>query len=240
MSYQLIYRQYNERSVLIQWPHLIDQAILKDINEFKKAIELHVPKSYSVISYSELLLEFPSYIEDYSELVKELKKLYQNKEEGNYKSSLIRIPVCYDPLFGVDQEQLFDDLKLSLEELVELHTKNTYTVFAIGFLPGFMYLGGLDKRLYHPRLIHPREKVPKGSVGIAGMQTGIYPGESPGGWQLIGRSPLDLFKVENDPPCFVSVGDKIQFYPINMDEYQLISIQIETKIYQLDKTPYVY
>lgn len=240
MSYQLIYRQFNERSVLIQWPQLIDQALLKDINEFKKAIELHFPKSYSVASYCELMLEFPSYIEDYSKLVNALKKLYQNKKEGNYKSSLIRIPVCYDPSFGVDQEQMCDDLQISPAELVALHTKNTYTVFAIGFLPGFMYLGGLDKRLYHPRLIHPREKVPKGSVGIAGMQTGIYPGESPGGWQLIGRSPLDLFKVENDPPCFVCVGDKIQFYPISTDEYQLISIQIETNIYHLDKTPYVH
>lgn len=238
MSYQLTYRHFNERAVLIQWPQKIDEAILNDINQYKKAVDQRFEEVNSVISYCELLVEFPSHIDNYSKLFEELRSLYQNKKEYHYKASLIKIPVCYDPSFGIDQQELCKNLKISLEELIDLHTKNTYTVFALGFLPGFMYLGGLDKVLHHPRHRHPREKVPKGSVGIAGKQTGIYPRESPGGWQLIGRSPLDLFKANQDPPCFIQAGDKIQFYPISMDEYQLICIQLETELYQLDKTPY--
>lgn len=238
MNYQLSYHQLNKRTLIIQWPQEISERILNDINQFKTAIEQDFEKIHTVVSYCELLLEFNNGIEEFGELTNKLKSIYKNKKETHYSPSLIKIPVCYDPKFGIDQKTLCDNLSIELDELIRLHTNVTYTIYAIGFLPGFMYLGGLDKRLHHPRLEHPRGSVPKGSVGIAGMQTGIYPQESPGGWQLIGRSPLELFQVNKQPPCFVEVGDKIQFHPISIKEFELIEIQLKTELFQLDKRPY--
>lgn len=238
MPYKLTYRQFSERSLLIQWPSKINEAILKDINQFKSAIELSFKDIHTVASYCELLLEFNHPIDGYNELIKRLSLIYSTKKQSDYTPNLVRIPVCYDAAFGIDQEQLCAHLTITKDELIKLHTKSIYTVYSIGFLPGFMYLGGLNKRLYHPRLKHPREKVPKGSVGIAGMQTGIYPQQSPGGWQLIGRSPLELFQINKQPPTVVKVGDKIQFYAISMSEFELISIQLETDLFQIEKSPY--
>jgi len=122
----------------------------------------------------------------------------------------------------------------SLAKLIQLHTAPLYTVFCIGFLPGFMYLGGLNVVLHHPRRSAPRLKIPKGSVGIGGEQTGIYPQASPGGWNIIGNSPIQLFDPHNRNPCRISVGDKVKFYDVSEAEYELLSIQVETGIYNME------
>jgi KipI family sensor histidine kinase inhibitor len=122
--------------------------------------------------------------------------------------------------------------------LISKHSQATYTVYGIGFLPGFMYLGGLNSELEIPRKSSPRMKVPAGSVGLAAKQTGIYPCESPGGWQLIGQTPIPLFNPLQDPPFFAQVGDKIQFIPISKDTYKLLQIQVAAGIYNIEKTIY--
>ena len=136
--------------------------------------------------------------------------------------------------FGIDLEALSNSINLSVEEIIELHSKPFYIIYFIGFLPGFLYLGGLDSKLQTPRKANPRLKVPKGSVAIGGNQTGIYPSESPGGWNIIGKSPINFFNLKNDTPCFAKPGDKLQFYPISKDKYSDIEVMVEGNVYQLE------
>ena len=124
------------------------------------------------------------------------------------------ITVNYGGEFGSDMEFLTSHLKLTEDEIVEIHTSVTYTVFTVGFIPGFPYLGILDRRLSVPRLETPRVKVPEGSVGIARLQTGIYPFDSPAGWRIIGRTDQKLFDPKEEPYSFLQIGDKIRFLRI--------------------------
>ncbi len=131
----------------------------------------------------------------------------------------IFIPVCYNEHFGPDLSSLARRSGLSIDEVIRLHTAPVYRVYMIGFLPGFAYMAGVDEAIAAPRLDSPRQKVAPGSVGIAGRQTGIYPLETPGGWQLIGRTPVTMFRAEDEPPVLLSPGDEVEFYSITEDEF---------------------
>lgn len=142
-----------------------------------------------------------------------------NTDQEKY-SQIINIPVCYDPTFGFDLQELSLFHQLIKEEIIEIHSSAVYTVYMIGFVPGFPYLGGLSKRLTSPRKQNPRPAIPAGSVGIAGQQTGIYPLETPGGWQIIGRTPIKLFDVNRQQPSLLKAGDKIKFEQISLIEFE--------------------
>lgn len=116
---------------------------------------------------------------------------------------------------------------LSKEDIINTHSNKDYTVYFIGFLPGFLYLGGLDKKLYFPRKSNPNLMVKKGSVGIGGYQTGVYPGDSPGGWNIIGSIPINFFDPKMEKPCFAKPGDKIRFYPISLLDYDKIDLMVK-------------
>ena len=133
-----------------------------------------------------------------------------------------RIPVCYEQEFAPDLGWVAGQRGLGKEEVIRLHCTPTYRVYMIGFLPGFSYMGTVDERLQLPRKERP-VPVAAGGVGIAGMQTGIYPLNSPGGWQIIGRTPLRLFNVDLDPPVYLQTGDHVQFFPISSDEFRELS-----------------
>jgi inhibitor of KinA len=135
---------------------------------------------------------------------------------------VIEVPVWYHPCVGPDLELLAHKKGLTVEELVALHTAPEYLVYMLGFRPGFPFLGGLDPRLFSPRLATPRAAVPVGSVGIGGQQTGIYPSRSPGGWRLLGRTPLRLFSPEVNPPFALGVGDRVRFVPITEERYRAL------------------
>jgi inhibitor of KinA len=137
-------------------------------------------------------------------------------------NQIIQIPVCYDPVFGFDLEELTSFYQLKKEEIIEIHSSAIYTVFMIGFVPGFPYLGGLSEKLIAPRKQNPRPAIPAGSVGIAGRQTGIYPLETPGGWQIIGRTASKLFAANRPQPALLKAGDKIKFEPISLTEFEQI------------------
>ncbi|MDT3425757.1 inhibitor of KinA [Paenibacillus forsythiae] len=133
---------------------------------------------------------------------------------------VIDIPVCYGGEFGPDLGLVAEWNGLSEEEVVSIHAGGQYLVHAIGFAPGFPYLGGMPGTIAAPRKETPRLRIPAGSVGIAGAQTGIYPIETPGGWQIIGRTPLELFRPDNSPPTLLQGGDTIRFRPIGPEEYR--------------------
>jgi inhibitor of KinA len=135
------------------------------------------------------------------------------------KPRTVEIPVCYGGEFGPDLALVAKQTKLSPEEVIKRHSKPEYLVYLIGFAPGFPYLGGLPKELATPRHAKPRMVVAPGSVGIAGNQTGIYPLSTPGGWNLIGRTPLRLFKPAEDPPVLLRAGDRVNFRAINPEEF---------------------
>lgn len=135
---------------------------------------------------------------------------------SNDIAKLIEIPVCYDPSLGIDLQNAAINLNCHVEQLIQIHSEKIYTVYCLGFLPGFAYMGDVPKAIQLPRHPSPRQKVQAGSVGIAGKQTGIYPVESPGGWQIIGRTPLKIFDPNSTELVLFKTGDQIKFNPISL------------------------
>ena len=153
-------------------------------------------------------------------LIKKIQNVISDKNLNiKKKSKTWKIPICYDKDFAIDFKEISSISKLDLEQLKKKHFNKTYEVDLIGFLPGFLYLGDLDKSLRFPRKKNPRTSIPEGSVGIAGNQTGIYNIESPGGWNIIGRTPLKLFNKSKNPPININQGDKVIFKEITKDQY---------------------
>ena len=136
---------------------------------------------------------------------------------------LTEIPVCYDPEFGFDLDRVVEHTKLSGAEVIDLHSTSEYQVACIGFVPGFTFLAGLPKNLATPRRDIPRKEIPPGSVGIGGAQTGIYPLRSPGGWNLIGRTPLKLFDPSKNPPTLLQPGERVRFRAITREEFTVLA-----------------
>jgi len=150
----------------------------------------------------------------------------ENASEQNTSiqaEKIIQIPVCYDERLGIDLENIVSKNKISIEEIIKIHTEETYLVYCLGFLPGFAYMGKVNAAIQIARHASPRKEVQAGSVGIAGMQTGIYPMNSPGGWQIIGRTPIKIF--DKDPSILgkLSAGNRIQFYPIAFLEFEKLN-----------------
>ncbi|HEX5439007.1 MAG TPA: 5-oxoprolinase subunit PxpB [Gemmatimonadaceae bacterium] len=141
-------------------------------------------------------------------------------DERPLSAAVVEIPVCYGHEFGPDLVDVARHAHLTPDEVVQMHAAGDYRVHMIGFLPGFPYLGGLSDRLATPRRATPRTLVPAGSVGIGGRQTGIYPMDAPGGWQLIGRTPLALFLPDQEPPTRLRMGDRVRFRPISAQEFE--------------------
>ena len=171
------------------------------------------------VSYNAVTVQWDIFKMDVNDVKENIQTLIKNLDHikiETLEKKIVEIPVCYDSEFGIDQDK-FD---MPIEELIELHTKNEYRVYMLGFLPGFMYLGGLDKRLYKERLDTPRKKIDKGSVGIAGSQTGVYPQNAPGGWNIIGRTPIEMVK-EGIP--IVRPGNYVKFNSITIDEYRRLN-----------------
>nr|WP_299339672.1 5-oxoprolinase subunit PxpB [Allomuricauda sp.] len=238
-KYPISIKPFGERAILIEWPNKVDEAILEDILLFVKSFKkLEIPGWETIPAYSSILMVSNAEISDFPKLEKTLLDCYirMNKSETRAQRFLWKLPVCYDDEFAIDLAETTNYLNLSASALIESHTSCEYTVFGIGFLPGFMYLGGLPKTLEIPRRKEPRLHVDKGSVGLAGKQTGIYPQDSPGGWNIIGSCPIPIFNATKETPCFVNVGDRIKFQSVSRAEYDLRKIEGEVGIYNLEKT----
>ncbi|MDR7073243.1 5-oxoprolinase subunit PxpB [Fictibacillus barbaricus] len=157
----------------------------------------------------------------YENVAKQLISLLKNLNAGeDTEARVVTIPVCYGGEFGPDLEEVAEHNGLTPEEVIEIHSNGDYLVYMIGFAPGFPYIGGMSEKIAAPRRKDPRLKIPAGSVGIAGKQTGVYPIETPGGWQLIGKTPRALFLPNGESPSLLKAGDKIKFEPITIEEFQ--------------------
>ena len=222
-SFELTYQSYGPNAILLSWPQKIENDILKDIVFVKELLLKYEKKQLQDIinGYCTLLL---IYNEAFNFILKEdyLRKLITSSREqlnNNRDSKKWTIPVCYHDSFALDLASFSIEKNITKQEVINLHTYPSYKVFCKGFLPGFMYLGGLNSKLHAPRKSEPRLKVPKNSVAIGGKQTGIYPCESPGGWHIIGRTPISLFDIKNEPLSLIKIGDTLSFHEINLSNY---------------------
>jgi inhibitor of KinA len=220
-----IYRIAGDTGLLIDYGEGISPEINRKVRAMAKALERHgVPGVIEVIStYKSLLIIY----DPAGTAPHHLKKIMENLESEldrflEESGRVVEIPVCYGGEFGPDLDFVASSNGLSPEQVIELHTRPEYLIYMVGFTPGFPFLGGLDPRLATQRLKTPRTRVPKGSVGIANHQTGIYPIESPGGWQLIGRTPLTLFAPEKSSPFLYQSGDRLKFIPISKAAYHTL------------------
>lgn len=177
-----------------------------------------------VPTYRSLMIHYDPEILSYSALTAQITHLLQGLEQVELPPSrVLEIPVLYGGEAGPDIAFVGSHNGKTPEEVIKLHTDPEYLIYMLGFTPGFSYLGGLSEEIATPRLETPRVKIPAGSVGIAGSQTGIYPIDSPGGWQLIGRTPVKLYDPNRPVPILLQAGDYIQFYPINQAEFHRIA-----------------
>ncbi|MCH7413857.1 5-oxoprolinase subunit PxpB [Belliella sp. R4-6] len=220
----------------INWPQEISDEILQDQLMYKNHLEQHYGDCVLEIriGFNSLSVLFDQDIkkEQWSIIWNELENLKTDVQ--HFEPKIFKIPVCYQGEYGIDLENLAKSKKLSASELIELHSSKKYRLFFYGFLPGFMYLGGLDPKLHSPRKSTPDLMIPKGSVAIGGRQTGIYPMDSPGGWHVVGRTPLTLFDPQKPIPTIAQQGDFIQFHQIDQDEFKSISNQLLTGKYELE------
>ena len=175
-----------------------------------------------VPSYSAVCVHYDPAQISYDQLLKRLNDMeIKELSSGNASQNVVEIPVCYGGEYGPDLAFVAEHNGLSPEDVIAIHSGGTYLVYMLGFLPGFAYMGGMDERIATPRLTSPRAKIPAGSVGIAGGQTGIYPLASPGGWQLIGRTSVKMFAMEGEAGKFaLSAGDRVKFVPITEEQYR--------------------
>jgi inhibitor of KinA len=213
------------KALLLEWQQEPNTELLHEINCFKTTVKNHLKEIHQITQgYCTLLIQWKNDLENPAEVKAKLETLFWNIDfsKGNEKLKHWTIPVCYEGEFALDLEELSSGLNLSKEEIISLHSQPTYKVFFIGFLPGFLYLEGLDSRLFFPRKKTPRLEIPKGAIAIGGKQTGIYPALSPGGWQILGNTPIPLFNPDKKNPCFAASGDTLSFDPISYEEYQLI------------------
>ena len=213
----------NETAALVSFGNTIS------VEANRKVIDLHhelKKQSFegfveSVPAYSSLAVFYKSYSTfDFVKSFLEKRIANQKINESELLQAILEIPVLYD---GDDLDFVAQLHHLSREEVIKIHTSKSYRVFMLGFLPGFPYMGTVDERIAAPRKNSPRTVVPAGSVGIAGIQTGIYPQASPGGWQLIGRTPLKIFDVMENSPCLFSPGDSVKFHSISKTEFEKLN-----------------
>ena len=212
----------------------INKKIRKMMDDIKKEnidgiVEL-------VPTYCSLLINYDVLKIDYNTLVEKLKTFLNNNLETaeGEEVTLIEIPTLYNDEVGPDLSYVAEHNKISKEEVIKIHTGTDYLVYMLGFMPGFTYLGGMSEKIATPRLESPRLQIYPGSVGIAGKQTGMYPSMSPGGWRIIGRTPLKLYNPDSDTPVYISSGDYVRYVSISEEEYNDILKKVENDEYKLN------
>ncbi len=216
------YFVFNESSILISYDCPINSKLISDLSNAKKTILTNLNDCIIEVvqSINSLLIIFDITKISTDDIITELKKIEIKENDLLESHKTWQIPVCYDSKYAVDLKYLAKEKKLSPSEIINIHKSKVYDVLSMGFLPGFMYLGFTDKNLHFERKKVPSLDIKKGSIGIALNQTCVYPQDSPGGWHIIGISPLNFFDLKSKNPCFVKPGDKIQFTEISNKQFQ--------------------
>lgn len=214
----------SENTLVVLFDQTISKHTADEVLKLRRLIDKELAKYVIDIipSYTSILVSFnlrKVTHKSFAEKVETLTQQVSNITQDDSQKKLIEIPVYYGEEVGMDLEEISEKSGLTIQQIIQMHSDKTYDVFALGFAPGFAYLGSVDAPIASPRKETPRFSVPQGSVGIAGEQTAIYPFTSPGGWNIIGRTPIDLVDYNQQPPCIFEVGDSIKFNPISKSEF---------------------
>jgi len=217
-----------DRGLLLEFGDGITRDINEKVRRMALAIQAEAVEGIveTVPTYRSLLIIYNPMILSVEGLGRRLIQIEEGLQQTPLpEPKLTRIPVVYGGVYGPDIEEVAKYHGISPEEVIQLHCSSPYLIYMIGFMPGYPYMGELPQALVTPRLKTPRLRVPKGSVAIAQRQTGIYSMESPGGWQILGRTPVELFDPEKDPPALLQMGDFVQFYAISEEEFHNWDLQ---------------
>ncbi len=215
----------SETSFIIYFGDVIDLNLIPTIASFTRLLKnTYADKIVDVTpSYTSVLIEYHPLKTDVEELIiwsqNQVHSMMKGGKDSSAVAKILTFPVYYHPDVAPDLEPLARQKNLSIEQVIAIHSQVEYTVCAIGFAPGFAFLGSVDSRIATARHAEPRLSVVKGSVGIADTQTAIYPQQTPGGWQIIGNCPIELFNINQDPMMPFEVGDKIRFEPITREQF---------------------
>lgn len=219
-----------DTSVAVVFGNEISEEINTKIRAFDEALtEKQIDGVYETVpTYCALTIHYAPEKIRYQALKEKLEAILTVSHKAQRTNTVvIEIPVLYGGAYGPDLDYVAEYHHMTPEEIIRIHTEAEYLIYMLGFTPGFSYMGGMNGEIATPRLKTPRVLIPAGSVGIAGKQTGIYPIDSPGGWQLIGRTPVRLYDPDRDPPILLDAGLHVKFIPVDEPEYQRISSLIE-------------
>lgn len=229
------YLPSGDKGIVIEFGNAISSEINKKVRAMFLAVESSpIPGLISFVpTYRSLLIEYDPLKISYAEVKKELIVIENTLSDFKLPPpNVFEVPVFYGEEMGPDMAYVCTHSGLAEEEVIKIHADKLYLIYMLGFTPGFSYLGGMDERLESPRLDVPRQKIEKGSVGIAGMQTGIYSVDSPGGWRLIGKTPIEIYNSLRNPPIIQKSGDYIKFMPISIKEYEAIEEAVKKGNYE--------
>ncbi len=217
-------KQFGEEALLINFEQRISPEINSIVNRVNNILTHRYSNAvtFSIPAYCSLTVGYDKAITEYDEIEEiVLKALREHTVQSSVKSGrIIEIPVCYEVPYAMDIDRIVQVTGLPPKKIIEEHSRQTYMVYMLGYVAGFGYMGQVSEILECPRLDNPRTRVPAGSVGIAGLQTGIYPMDAPGGWNIIGRTPVPIIDPNNDPPFLYNPGDTVRFYPVSRDEFE--------------------
>ena len=215
-----------DRAISIDFGQVIDPKINRHIRQTIERIkELQLEGIIELVpTYCALLVEYDAMLYSYSDICNIIEPTLEEgmTDTTNELLTVVEVPTVYGGEFGPDLSFVATHNHLSEDEVVSIHSGTDYLVYMLGFIPGFTYLGGMDPRIATPRLSSPRTLIPAGSVGIAGEQTGTYPSDSPGGWQIIGRTPVTMYDMSKAQAALLNAGDYVRYVPIDESEFHRI------------------
>ncbi len=232
----LAFLNAGDLAFVVQLGESIDPDVNRRVHDLRRAMEdRRLPGIVDLVpTYRSLLVYYDPLRATRAALEREIETLVAGRTDaGPAPARIVEFPTVYGGEFGPDLNFVAEHAGLPVTEVVRIHSGTDYLVYMMGFTAGFPYLGGMSPAISTPRLATPRTRIPAGSVGIAGQQTGIYPADSPGGWQIIGRTPVRIFDAERDPPVVIEAGDCIRFVPIEIDAYREVEAQVRAGTFVL-------
>lgn len=227
---------FGDSALLVNFEQKIDEAINNQVLSLYKQLQKVKEVTFLIPAYCSLTVGFSAQT-SFKAFSKKIEELATNNKttDLNLNARLIEIPVCYDAPYAPDMSEVREKTGLNQQEIIDTHCQEIYKVYMLGFVAGFAYLGSLPKHLFCSRKTEPRKEVLAGSVGLAGFQTGIYPANAPGGWQIIGRTPIPTFNPKAENPTLFKAGDRVKFKSIPSSEFKEIEAQICSGKFNLEE-----